>query len=71
MGRKTSKWVMDKIGSVFMLQKEYGGEVDEVIWPHRPKTTLEKTDSGEDGRQAVKGQTCKDMVPGFKRLDKP
>ena len=31
-------------------EKEYGGEKDEVLWPHRPKKTLNsitKTDTGE------------------------
>ena len=28
-----------------------------------------KTDTRDDGRQAAKGQPCKDMVPGFERMD--
>ena len=35
------------------------------------KNSIEKkTDTGEGGRQAARGQTCKDLIPGFKRLDK-
>ena len=34
----------------------------------RNKNSMKKTATGEDGRQAAKGQTCKDLVPGFKRL---
>ena len=29
----------------------------------------EKTDAGKDGRQAEKGQTSNDLVPGFERVD--
>ena len=29
----------------------------------------EKTDARKDGRQAEKGQTSNDLVPGFERLD--
>ena len=36
----------------------------------RKKQHGKKTDTGERGRQAVKGQTCKDLVSGFERLDK-
>ena len=33
---------------------------------HRPNiTALKKIDTGEGERQAVKGQTCKDLVPGY------
>ena len=45
-------------------------EEDEVLWPHRPKKNSAKTDTLEGRRQAAKGQTCKDLFPGFKRLDK-
>ena len=38
----------------FDVEKEYGGEEDEVLWPHRPEERYgEKID---DGRQAEKGQ---------------
>ena len=34
------------------VEKEYGGEEDEVLWPHRPeKQHDKKTDTGEGGRQ--------------------
>ena len=71
MERKTNKWVLDKIGSVLMLRKNnYVGEEDEVLWPHRPEERYgEKTDAREDGRQAEKGQTSNDLVPGFERTD--
>ena len=52
------------------VEKEYGGEEDEVLWPHRPEERYgEKVDAREGGRQAEKGQTCKDLVPGFERMD--
>ena len=54
----------------FDVEKEYGGEEDEVLWPHRPEERYgEKTDAREDGRQAEKGQTSNDLVPGFERMD--
>ena len=41
-------------------------EEDEVLWPHRPEERYgEKIDAREDGRQAEKGQTSNDLVPGF------
>ena len=52
------------------VEKEYGGEEYEVLSPHRPKKQHgKKTDTGEDERQAAMGQTCKDLLQGFKRLD--
>ena len=52
------------------MLSEYGGEEDEVLWPHRPKKQYgEKFDAGGDGGQAEKGQTCNDLVPGFERMD--
>ena len=56
----------------FDVEKEYGGEEDEVLWPRfREKTALKKmTDTGEGGRQAAKRQPYKDLVPGFERMDK-
>ena len=43
---------------------------DEVLWPHRPEERYgEKTDARKDGRQAEKGQTSNDLVPGFERMD--
>ena len=52
-------------------EKEYGGEEDEVIWPHCPEERYgEKTAARADGRQAEKGQTSNDLVPGFERMDR-
>ena len=48
----------------FDVEKEYGGEEDDILCPYRPKKSMEKTDTGEGGRQAAKGQTC------FRRLDR-
>ena len=54
----------------FDVEKEYGGEEDDVLWPHRPEERYEeKTDAREDVRQAEKGQTNDDLVPGFERMD--
>ena len=52
------------------VEKEYVGEEDEVLWPHRPEERYgENTDARKDGRQAEKGQTSNDLVPGFERMD--
>ena len=68
--RKTNKWVLEKIGYVLMLRKSDVGEEDEVIWPYRPEERYgEKTDARRDGRQAEKGHTSNDLVPGFDRMD--
>ena len=49
----------------------YGGDEDQVIWTNRPKKIArKKSDTGEDGRQTAKGQTCKYLVSGCKVLDK-
>ena len=49
----------------FDVEEEYVGEEDEVLWPHRPEERYgEKTDARKDGRQAEKGQTSNDLVPG-------
>ena len=54
----------------FDVEKEYGGEEDEVLWPHRPEEPYgEKIDVREGGIQAKKGQTSNGLVPGFKRMD--
>ena len=54
----------------FDVEKEYVGEKDEVIWPHRPGERYgEKTNAREYGRQAEKGQNSNDLVPGFERMD--
>ena len=54
----------------FDVVREYGGEEDEVLWPHRPEERYgEKIDAREDGRQAEKGQTCNELVPGIERMD--
>ena len=55
----------------FDVEKEYVGEEDEVLWPHRLEERYgEKADAREDGRQAEKGQTSNDLVPGFERSTK-
>ena len=52
------------------VEKEYVGEEDEVLWPHRPEVRYgEKIDAREDERQAEKGQTSNDLVPGFESMD--
>ena len=54
----------------FDVEKEYVGEEDEVLWPHRPEERNgEKTDARGDERQAEKGQTTNDLVPSFERTD--
>ena len=54
----------------FDVEKEYGEEEDEVLWPHSPEERYgEKIDAREGGRQAEKGQTSNDLVPGFERMD--
>ena len=40
--RKTKKWVLEKILSVFDVEEEYCGEEDSVPWPHRLKDSMEK-----------------------------
>ena len=55
----------------FDVEKEYGGEEDEVLWLHCPKQhSGEKIDAGEDGKQAAMGQTSNDLVSGFQGMDK-
>ena len=50
----------------FDVEKEHGGEEDEVLWPHRLEERCgEKIDAREGGRQAEKGQTSNGLVPGF------
>ena len=42
----------------------HGRDEYEVIWPHRPEEQhANKTATEEDGKQAAKRQTCKDLVP--------
>ena len=42
----------------FDVDKEYGGEEYEVLWPHRPEERFgENTDAMGDGRQAEKWQS--------------
>ena len=54
----------------FDVEKEYVGDVDEVLWPHRPEEWYgQNTDAREDGRQAEKRQTSNNLVPGFERMD--
>ena len=70
--RKTNKWVLEKIGSVLMLRKSMSERkmrfFGHIIW----KNGVEKRETGarEDGRQAEKGQTSNDLVPGLDRMDK-
>ena len=57
----------------FDVEKEYGGEEGEVLWPHRVKNSMEKrliNAAWEWTWQAAKGQTGNDLVPGFERMDK-
>ena len=59
----------------FDVEKECDGEEDEVLWPLRRlkkqhEKNSQKIDAGEDGRQAAKGQTSNDQVPGFERMDR-
>ena len=50
-------------GVCFDVEKEYDGEENGVIWPHRPKKQHgKKTDTGEYGRQAAKCKTCRELV---------
>ena len=50
----------------FDVEKEHGGEEDEVLWPHRLEERCgEKIDAREGGRQAEKGQTSNGLVPRF------
>ena len=69
MERKTSNWVLDKIGSVLMLRKIMA---ERLFGHNRPKNSKEKRllYAGEDGRQATRGQTCNDLVTGFERMDR-
>ena len=54
----------------FDVEKEFGGEEDEVLWPHRPeKRYEEEIEASEDGRQAEKGRTSNDLFTGFERMD--
>ena len=51
----------------FDVEKEYVGEEDEVLWPHRPEERYgEKTDARKDGRQAEKEQTSKTWFQDLK-----
>ena len=68
--RKTNKWVVGENWVCSDVEKEYGGEEDEILWPHRPEERYgEKVDAREGGRQAEKGQTNNGLVPGFERMD--
>ena len=54
----------------FDVEKEFGGEEDDVLWSHRPEERYgEKSDAREDGRQVEKGQTSNNLVPRFERMD--
>ena len=54
----------------FDVEKEYGGEEDEVLWPHRPEERYGENIDARDGvRQAEKGQTSNGLDPGFDRMN--
>ena len=54
----------------FDAEKEYSGEEDEVLLPHRPEERYEEDIyAREDGRQAEKGHTSNDLVPRFERMN--
>ena len=56
-GEEHEEMGVDKDWVCFDVEKEYGGEEDEVLWPHRPEERYgEKLDAREDGRQAKKGR---------------
>ena len=70
--RKTNKWVLEKIGSVVMLRKSMSESKMKFFGHIVRKNGMdygEKTDARKDGRQAEKGQTSNDLVPGFERMD--
>ena len=51
---------------LFWCWEKYG---EEVLWPHRPKNSIEKDWYREGGRNAARGRTCKDLVAGFEIMD--
>ena len=69
--RKTNKWVLEKIGSVLMLRKSMSERKMRFFGHIVQKNGMEKKliNARKDGRQAEKGQTSNDLVPGFERVD--
>ena len=68
--RKTNKWVLEKIGSVLMLRKSMSERKMRFFGHIVQKNGMEKRQKArKDGRQAEKGQTSNDLVPGFERVD--
>ncbi len=63
------KWVLYNIGSVLMLRKSTDERKMRFFDHIVRQNSIEKNDTREDGRHAPKGQACKDLVPGFKRMD--
>ena len=69
-GEENEQMCVGQDGVCFMLIKSMS-ERKRMFFGHIVRTkTWNKSATGEDGRQATKGQTRKDLVPGFKRLDK-
>ena len=63
-GEENEKMCVGEDWVCFDVEKEYGGEDNEFFWPHRPEERYEEQiDAREDGMQAGKGQTSKDLVP--------
>ena len=64
--------MLEKIESVLMLRKSMSERKMRFFGHIVRKNGAygEKTDAREDGRQAEKGQTSNDLVPGFERMDK-
>ena len=62
--------MLDKVESVLMLRKSKAERKMKFFDTPSEKTSLRKTDTHEGLRQAAKWQTCKDVVPWFKRLEK-
>ena len=65
--RNTNKWVLEKIGSVFMLRKSMSERKMRFFGHIVRKNGMEF--ARKDGRHAEKGQTSNDLVPGFERMD--
>ena len=68
--RKMKKWVLYNIGSVLMLRKSRPTDERNMrVFDHIVRqNSIEKPNTREDGRHAPKGQACKDLVLGFKRM---
>ena len=69
-GEETNKWVLKKIGPVLMSTKSMSERKMRLFGHIVRKNGMEKkTDARKDGRQAEKGQTSNNLVPGFERMD--